>query len=499
MHLEQFVYFVLVVVCRFRQKPREEFRLSVCVTLILLRRFGQKTCAKKFPDDFLSLSWVVDVNLVILFADVLITQLFIWSLQLAFVIWSRFILVDKFFFKLWSFHIKLMLVHRVVNLICVLPLLVKVYLSSNFSHQVAFSSLSLGFCFFDDDWFFLSWVGELPWGGNAGAIKRILFGFSNSSWTFVCANWWLFTLSSSNLIQFPFNSFFIFLSEVTSIILLAVFFKVFQFNNSTTLYLSKELADNSIHLLFSNNIFRALCMSTNVRWRSVCSITMMSRFWFGILLLISHNEEIRCKVILNLIIKQSFSILHHPLFLLIFGVQKLLLLKLCKAIILSCLSNLRQHLKLIGDVDLLLFEFDLSSIDAGPLLHSYGCRWAAASSIALRRDELNRLVWIHFGRTSVLLAAFLICNWQLFNFIQGDVHHWRKTRTLLHNSCRFHFSNNETSTCLLFFEFTHELVGLIKFSLFLCGAIIGFGQRLTLITHTTVRWLHGWNHWCLFC
>ena len=71
---------------------------------------------------------------------------------------------------------------------------------------------------------------------------------------------------------------------------------------------------------------------------------------------------------------------HHSLFLLIFGIQKLLLLKLCKGVILRCLSNFRQHLKLIGDVYLLFFEFYLSGFGVGPLSSSECCRGGGGSA-----------------------------------------------------------------------------------------------------------------------
>lgn len=96
----------------------------------------------------------------------------------------------------------------------------------------------------------------------------------------------------------------------------------------------------------------------------------------------------------------------------------------------------------------------------------------------------------------MLLAAFLICNWQLLNVIQRYVHHWRKTRTLLHKGRWFHFSDDETPTRLLFLEFTDKLVGLINFSLFLRWTKIGFSHWWSLISHAVGR-LARWNHWCL--
>jgi hypothetical protein len=161
MDLEEFVYFVLVVVCGLWQEPGEELRLAVGVAFILFRRLRQKARTKEFHDDFLSLSWVIDVGLVLLFSLLLVAQLLIWSFQLPFSIWSRFVLFNKFSFKLGSFQIALMLVHRVVNLVSVFFLLVEVYLPSHFPDQLAFSSLSVSFRFFNDHWFFLSWVCEL--------------------------------------------------------------------------------------------------------------------------------------------------------------------------------------------------------------------------------------------------------------------------------------------------------------------------------------------------
>jgi len=124
----------------------------------------------------------------------------------------------------------------------------------------------------------------------------------------------------------------------------------------------------------------------------------MSRFRFVILLSIPSDEQIGREVILNLVVKQSFSVLHHSLFLLVFGVHQLLLLELRECVILRCLGDFGQHLKLICDVDLLLFEFDLSGIWVEPLLD--GCR-RASSWVALSGNELDRLVWVHLSWTFV--------------------------------------------------------------------------------------------------
>ena len=110
-------------------------------------------------------------------------------------------------------------------------------------------------------------------------------------------------LSSSNLIQLPLDSFFVFLSKVASIVLLAFFFQVVQFDKISSLDLSEELVDDSIHLMLSNNIFRALDELTDVGWRSVGSTTMMSWFRFVSLLSVPGNEEISSEVILDLVIK----------------------------------------------------------------------------------------------------------------------------------------------------------------------------------------------------
>ena len=90
---------------------------------------------------------------------------------------------------------------------------------------------------------------------------------------------------------------------VTSIILLTIFLQVIQFYKITLPYLSEELVDNSIHLMFMFNILRTLDMSTNVRWEFIDSITLISRFRFVSLLSVPCNEQISSEVILNLVIK----------------------------------------------------------------------------------------------------------------------------------------------------------------------------------------------------
>lgn len=337
----------------------------------------------------------------------------------------------------------------------------------------------------------------MPWSGCTRAINCLLSWFSGTS-TFVWHNWWLFALSTCNLSYFPLNSVFVLLGVVASIVHLTIFFQVLKVNHGVGIPdLGQVFADDAVHFSFGNEVLLALSMSTEMSWRSINPAIAICRLGFVVLLSIPCNKKIGCEVILDLIVEQSFSVLHHSLFLLVLGVHKLLLLELCKAIVLCCLRNLWQHLKLIRDIYLLLFEFDLSGIGSGPLLESYGRRGASASGVALCRDELNRLVWIHFRRTLVLLAAFLVCNWRLFDLVQGYVHHRRKTRTLLHDGRRSHFSHNEASTCLLFFKFTHKFIRLIKLSLFLSWAIIRFAQWLSLIA--TIRWLlPGWDHRCLF-
>ena len=217
-------------------------------------------------------------------------------------------LLNKFPIKLPYFHLFLMLINWVVEpLLLVLSiiffLLIKVYLPSYFLHQFTFSSLFLGFSFFNDQWLFVSWVCVLPRGSNA-RIYCLLFWFSIMSRTFVWYNRRIvLALSSCNLIQLPLDSFFVFLSKVASIVLLAFFFQVVQFDKISSLDLSEELVDDSIHLMLSNNIFRALDELTDVGWRSVGSTTMMSWFRFVSLLSVPGNEEISSEVILDLVIK----------------------------------------------------------------------------------------------------------------------------------------------------------------------------------------------------
>lgn len=100
-------------------------------------------------------------------------------------------LFNEFFLKLPFFLIILILKDGIMEFIgllivlIILSLLEEVYLSSNFSQQLAFSSLSFSLGFFDDNRFLVPWVCELPRSVDAGAVKSILFGFSASCRTFV--------------------------------------------------------------------------------------------------------------------------------------------------------------------------------------------------------------------------------------------------------------------------------------------------------------------------